>query len=795
MGGTYMSRHFSALQCGRIHRALQVSTLRRYAYAENTSMIVHIENNQKINCHRKLYHSIAIDSGATLTVYCHLEMSPSTRIIVQPGGKLVVDRGTITSADSGEMWQGIEVVGDRTKHQTTQNQGVVELKNGAVIENAVTGIRTGLRGDNWYTTGGIIKASDAVFKNNQRAVEFLSYTDTEGSNILDNCSFFKRCVFTIDSNNVLAQNGAQFSNHVTMWDVKNVKFKGCQFENRMLDHNGEGRGIYTIDAGFTVDTCKEITQFISMDDTSGIHIYPSSFCGFATAIEVETTGNQYAILIDSTQFDQNQQAIAIDGNNYVEIVRCDINYVNNASQTYKQQGLTLNNCTGYHVERNTMHSNYNPLSYLGDKKMYGIKASNSGTTVNNLYKNSFTGMVNSILISGNNGNARSGLQLTCNTFVGDDYDIRLLSGATVSLIQGNCLAGADNEFISGSNYNFYNGGIPNITYYYSAPNSYHYPSQYYNITSTSYNVSTNPCYPTIINGGLSRTVDNIRELAEMASSYLYMAAENASQTDETDVNDIFPTYTPEMMALIQEASKLYYKTARDIMFDSQMDLSVLETLHQIASVFSDPYSLSETRFQKDETSDDAYTGIEDESERNNYAAFRSLKSECSSLTVEKGVNWYALSESQIEELMRIAERNTGRSSVMAKGILCFFYGICYEEEEELELAVCQNGGNPAFNEEEGNIISKTIDNQQKMLSGTEMLLVPNPAKQTVTIQFTDHQERIKHISIVNVQGVMVFNTEIPNQNTIDISNLPSGVYAVRVLSQSGKVYSAKLVKE
>ena len=29
---------------------------------------------------------------------------------------------------------------------------------------------------------------------------------------------------------------------------------------------------------------------------------------------------------------------------------------------------------------------------------------------------------------------------------------------------------------------------------------------------------------------------------------------------------------------------------------------------------------------------------------------------------------------------RIADRNTGRASVMAKGVLCFFHGICYEDE-------------------------------------------------------------------------------------------------------------------
>ena len=799
MGGTQLARHFSALQCGRIHRALQVSTLRNYAYCENTSSVIHIEKDQKINYHRRLFHSIAIDSGVTLTVSCHLEMSPSTRIIVLPGGKLIVDGGTITSAGAGEMWQGIEVVGDRTKHQNSQNQGTVVLKNRAVIENAVTAIRTGIEDDNWHTTGGIIIAEDASFKNNQRAVEFLSYNDTVSTtNIQDNCSYFTRCTFAIDTNNLLAQNNRQFNHHVTLWDVKNVKFKGCSFENSSIDFCNEGRGICAIDAGFTMDTNIYITSLISLEDTSFIHYIPCTFSGFSTAIEVETTGNQYTVKIDSAFFENNQRAIAINGNNYVEIVRCDIDNTYNASQTDRQQGIALNNCTGYHVEGNTMHSNYNPPVYQGSTKMYGISITNSGTAFNNIYRNDFTGMVNSILVSGNNGGARNGLQFTCNSFVGNDYDIRLLSGATVHYQQGNYLNGADNTFYGCSSYNFYNGGNPTITYLYSPANSLHYPSLYYHITPSSFSVMGNSCQSTIVDESSYRIADDIDELANKVSSYQDMEEEFASQMVITDGNNELSQSIPsEMLTLRQEASGLYYQTARHIMFDSLMDLSLLETLHQTASVFSDPYSLSETRYQIDETSDNAYTSIEDESERNNYAAFRALKAECAAQTTERGVNWYSLSNRQIEELIQIAERNTGRSSVMAKGILCFFYGICYEEEEEIaetRSAICQNEEDVPFDEPKGGTDMKEESTQDGQ-SDIAMSLFPNPAKQTVTIQFSGNHDNVNKYSFVNMQGTVVLSDEKPNSNTIDISKLPASVYIVHVIGQSGKIYSAKLVKE
>lgn len=802
MGGTQQSRHFSALQCGRIHRALQVSILRNYAYCENPSAVIHIEKNQKINYHRRLFHSIAIDSGVTLTVSCHLEMSPSTRIIVLPGGKLVVDGGTITSAGAGGMWQGIEVVGDRTKHQTPQNQGVVELKNGAVIENAVTGIRTGIQDDNWYTTGGIIMAVDAIFRNNQRAIEFLSYNDTvSATNILDNCSYFTRCTFTIDTNNRLTQNNRQFNNHVTMWDVKNVKFKGCTFENRTSEWMNEGKGIFEIDAGFSLTT---YPFPYALYESGGGTFLPdtfifNTFSGFNTAIEVETSGNQYGVTIDEAEFTNNQLAIAIDGNNYAEIIRCNIDLTQYTTPSLpKLQGVKLNHCTGYHVEANNFHSSTNPSLSNGTTNKFGIRILGSGTASNKIYKNDFLRMVNGILVSGTNGSMFGGLQFNCNSFDGDSYDIKLLFGAVVSSQQGQLNKGADNIFNRTTDYNFYNGGSSDITYLYSSSNTFHIPSLYYQIFPVSRDVVSNPCYSTILDVNPYRFDDDIDELANMASTYQDMEEELASQMVITDGNNEHSQSIPsEMMTLRQEASELYYQIARRIMSDSLMDLSVLETLHQTASVFSDPYSLSETRYLIDETSDNAYTGIEDESERNNYAAFRALKAECAAQTTEKGVNWYSLSNRQIEELIRIAERNTGRSSVMAKGILCFFYGICYEEEEEISetrSAVCQNEEDVPFDEPKGGTDIKEESTQDGQ-SDTAMSLFPNPAKQTVTIQFSGNHDNVNKYSFVNMQGTVVLSDEKPNSNTIDISKLPASVYIMHVIGQSGKIYSAKLVKE
>ena len=74
-------------------------------------------------------------------------------------------------------------------------------------------------------------------------------------------------------------------------------------------------------------------------------------------------------------------------------------------------------------------------------------------------------------------------------------------------------------------------------------------------------------------------------------------------------------------------------------------------------------------------------------------------------------------------------------------------------------------------------------------------LYPNPANNTFTIDFTETQENLKQVRVMDVLGKEVMSVENLSSNTVNIANLPAGLYNVRVLSQSGKVYSSKLVKE
>lgn len=66
---------------------------------------------------------------------------------------------------------------------------------------------------------------------------------------------------------------------------------------------------------------------------------------------------------------------------------------------------------------------------------------------------------------------------------------------------------------------------------------------------------------------------------------------------------------------------------------------------------------------------------------------------------------------------------------------------------------------------------------------------PNPATNNIYIA---NSEKLSEISIYSVNGKMVYNSNNPS-NTIDISNLTSGTYAIRAMDLSGKIYTNSLI--
>ena len=722
-----------------------------------------------------LSREITVDSLVSLTwqnktVLC----TPDCRIIVRPGGYLTINHTTLTSACPGELWQGIEVVGNRTKRQLAQWQGTVELRNGAVIENAHCGIRTGLREDtvDFATTGGIITTDSAFFVNNRRAVAFLSYQNTRpNGSIADNISHFTDCEFVVDDNNLFAQNNCSFIDHVTMWKVRGVQFNGCRFSNSTTTSGDRHHAIYTEDAGFEVNTYCRAQYYTGCECPENKSVY-CEFSGLSTAIEVNTTGDQHAVLVNRANFRNNGTGLKINGNNFATVTRNDFDLQCGFSSS-KNTGLYLNNCSGYHVEENRFHRASGHYNYSST----GIKVQNSGVSDNNIYRNVFDTLDYGIYVSGTNGDATGGLQMLCGDFRGNGTDIYLATSSTiVSPLQGSLQSSAGNFFGKVKNYNIQNMSNQSLVYFYTGTPS-----------------SSNPYYPSM------RTSNVLPYLSNTANSCISTLCGGGSLKSLSEFQSDMDTYTGSTQPL----SDIYYTAVRIIMSDTVLDLNELEMWHTAAQPIGDPYSLTETRFMEGYA--EIFAGNADDSEMANYADFHALKlllrgdnndnqdnNNSQNSFNSPFINWYALTPTQIAQLQTIAERNTGRASEMAKGVLCFFHGICYEDERDNAGAFdTPQSGDDTTGTRAKHIATDNPDD-------ATLSVYPNPTDDVLFIELRGGAE-IANVALYDLQGRIVgANNHSPLQDgtaTITVKSIPAGVYVLRVTDADGKEYHQKIVRK
>ena len=810
MGGTMYSRHFSALQMGRIQRALTVSTLKDYAYGYGEYPYC-VRDNQTIDFNRKCYQDIVVDSGSTLTITCCVSFVPQARIIVRPGGKLIVDGGTLTSACAGEMWQGICVEGHTSLPQTAANQGTVQLLNGATIENARRGIYTGAYGENWHTTGGIITADSATFRNCAKAVEYLSYADTTAPGFVnDNWGSFSNCTFTVDDNNLFAANNTDFLAHVTMWDVKGVRFTHCRFEDVRTGFHTRKSAISTIDAGFKIKNGCDYTLPLSNPDCN-CYLTTNTYCsfsGFGTAINAATSGNPYAVSIDGARFTDNEAGVKIEGNNHATVTRCTFDLNVQTGLAFKPAvGLFLDTCTGYLVEENTFSCSATAPQY----QRYGILVGNSGPDANSIYRNDISNMSVGVYVQGDNAKKLTGLQFTCNVFSGNENDIYVETNATVGVNQGSPSKGADNTFSPRATSNLYNGGTGVVNYYYST-GSGHAPSHTTNVNLYG-TAGSNMCGSTICgynpgnpDGGpksptpgflaLKQQYENLfadfdrNGFANLLTATIPPTAEPPTLSDEL----VAAQYAAQQINVI--ATELYaqsHTAIRALMADTLEDVRAIWEWLNATPGLASRYLAVETGFAMVSDIANHLTTASERDEYDNYVAFHALKE---ALEYGNGhVAWPRATDAQVGELVRIADANTGRSSLLAKNVLCFFFGICYDDDMETRAlatttAIPPQAEPPALTESRIMADPTTLTGQQNVI------VHPNPTDNVLHVSVTDGEiARIEMFDAFGRNVAVRANNHSPQQTTVNTSDIPSGVYVLRVTLTDGTVRTTKVVKK
>ncbi len=374
-----------------------------------------------------------------------------TKIIVKPGGRLIVKNSTLkglSTCGSSNMWQGIEVWGNPLANALTlNNQGYSTVQGTAIFINAV--VQDALMGvlanesdfnsaghpttDDFPGGGGIIQATGTEFLNCSRSVHFTNYPYS-ATHPNSTRSFFKACNFRNDAamsdpdfiiDNGLGQGiGVRVGNNsfASMWNYHGVKFIGTKFEcagTYFTQTNPQlrGQGIVSVDAGYRV--VPNVTQ-------------PCQFIGLSTAINSMASGpftsnNIYIAggsATNQNQFVNNYQAILLRG-----IDGATVNWNTFSVSTFLPNpplclgncypvGLYLDACSGYSVQEN----NYSSLA----QPSYGTIVNNSGTMGNEINNNQY----NNLYVGTQAQSVNSGLQVKCNQYVApvSTSDIAVTSG-------------------------------------------------------------------------------------------------------------------------------------------------------------------------------------------------------------------------------------------------------------------------------------------------------------------------------------------------------------------------------
>ncbi len=365
-----------------------------------------------------------IKDGGELSISGNVGFSDQVNLVVEPGGRLILDGGTLTNV-CGNTWKGIDVWGDASLCQyPNSNQGYLAIKNGGTIQNADIAVQVADAPDvNTYTvltTGGIVKCDSAIFINNWYDVVIYPYQNINPATGLEapNYCTFKNSYF------LSTYPFEEARRHVTLWGVDGIRFRGCTFENEtdFVDTPLNEKidvGIFSHNSGFYVeDYCMNNT--IPCNNTRRC-----SFTKLRYGIYAINSMYSKYICIDTAVFLNNLTGIYMSGVDEQRITSNEftLDYYQDFEVAYnnpKPVGLYLEACKYYMVEENSF-TNESTI-----ENATGIHILNSGPYVNEVYNNFFKGFYCGITAAGENrDDVGTGLCIKCNDFASCLNDIHV----------------------------------------------------------------------------------------------------------------------------------------------------------------------------------------------------------------------------------------------------------------------------------------------------------------------------------------------------------------------------------
>ena len=758
--------------------------------------------NMTFNNELYINGAFTINSGNVVTINCVGQCFPDSKIVIMPGGKLVIDSGKLKNFCPNKMWDGIYVVGDSTQRQIATKQGTLEVKNGSVIENAKNAIVT-WDGSDYATSGGIVKCSNSLFLNNGQSIRMYNYTNhTSGGTETDNVSYAQNCTFLVNNNNLFSSNNVTFSEFVKISHVRGISFKGSSFRDGRATVSTTTKGIWSIGAGFNASEHCSTAYNSNAPCTCPAVETRSKFSRLGYGIYATNDGTTYNFTADHAIFDTCYNAVYMSAINNSKVTRSDFDISTMSTfASGSATGIYSYNCSGYTIEANNFATNYStrPSGYWGR----GVSVFGSGTDANTIYRNTMTNLSYGIKSDGSNG----GLQLQCNEFSGTfGADINV-SGA-LSGSQGSSSKSAGNKFTSGVKK--INSPSTYITYYHSGANSSLNEYCPNNSSATIVrvpNITANDCASTICipfpaypptpkSAPENDDITLYESLQQMYNARLaeYNAAGYEFLLQNFDGNDadivaIARLKQDTLITLSRTMAEIANRNLNAILVDSVLDRESLNGWYNRINTTTAKYSLANSYFETGEYAlarqelaaipQHFALSADELAEYDNFCDYNALRES----VFTSGRNYAQLTDDEIAELEAIADLNTGVSSAYANSVLCFFYGICQEIEEQDFDDTPMNNKNAVANVEENETESLAV------------YVYPNPADDELNILISSLPEGITTIEFHDVAGRLMLSHEITSTNaSINISSLKQGIYMYRIVNGDNVIARDRIVK-
>jgi len=485
--------------------------------------------------------------------------------------------------------------------------------------------------------------------------------------------------------------------------------------------------------------------------------------------------------MDQSKFHSLNTGVNMNAQANYRLTRCDFSNIGHA-------GLISANSSGYKVEENDF-STTKPFAT-------GINVSNSGSAENRIYKNSFSDFWKGISVAGNNSSrpALSGLQFIRNEFENNQYDIHISPDATIRSNQGSSSGGAGNRFLATNTSSIYSQSSQNITYYHCTIGGHipYLPTNNITVIGTTL-CSTNAS--TLCTSSRS-DADSLAQYMVMQSQYDHLLAALGNN----------PELLQEILVLSDAMRELSDHAISRILHDSILYVDALKSWYEIVRTPIAKYWLaevyaSERNYEQAEVIlraiPPSFAYNESELfEHENYMQFHHFKKQMYLSTRD----WTELDEAEIAQLQRIAEATQGRSAGMAKGALCFFYGICYEDEPEFpSFGRTEGGVNAEGQNAEGG--KQKAEGEFPPFGGTEgglyeLSLYPNPTSSETTVATNNPAVKIIKLEIFDIYGKCVSLQTLNHfYGTLKMNELVHGIYILKVRLDNEDVVFRKIVKQ